>query len=83
MEIQMKAIEVEGTVDEEGQLHLDEPLTTLGPGRVRVILLSPEQEDGQEREWLSAAARNPAFDFLKDAKEDIYTFTDGKPFHHE
>ena len=83
MEIQMKAIEVEGTVDENGQLHLDEPLTVLGPGRVRVILLSPHEEDVQEREWLSAAARNPAFDFLKDAEEDIYTITDGKPFRDE
>ena len=83
MEIQMKAIEVEGTVDEQGQLHLDEPLTTFGPGRVRVILLSPDEEDVQEREWLNAASRNPAFDFLKDAEEDIYTLTDGKPFRDE
>ncbi len=79
----MKAIEVEGTVDEEGQLHLDEPLTTLGPGRVRVILLSPDEDDLQEREWFRAASRNSAFDFLKDAEEDIYTPTDGKPFRDE
>jgi hypothetical protein len=79
----LKAIEVEGTVDEEGQLHLDEPLTTLGPGRVRVILLSPDEDDLQEREWFRAASRNSAFDFLKDAEEDIYTPTDGKPFRDE
>ena len=83
MEIQMKAIEVEGTVDEEGQLHLDEPLTAFGPGRVRVILLVPDEGDMQEREWLNAASKNPAFDFLKDAEEDIYTLTDGKPFRDE
>jgi tetratricopeptide (TPR) repeat protein len=40
-------------------------------------------EDGEidEREWLRAAASNPAFDFLKDPEEDIYTLADGKPFN--
>ncbi len=37
-----------------------------------------EQDDG---EWLKAAARNPAFDFLREPIEDIYTLADGKPFH--
>lgn len=36
-----------------------------------------------EREWLHAAASNPAFDFLKDPEEDIYTLADGKPFHDQ
>jgi Uma2 family endonuclease/Flp pilus assembly protein TadD len=42
-------------------------------------------EDGEidEREWLRSAASNPAFDFLKDPEEDIYTLADGKPFHDE
>ena len=31
--------------------------------------------------WLRAAARNPAFNFLKEPHEDIYTVADGKPFH--
>jgi hypothetical protein len=26
------------------------------------------------------AAKNPAFDFLKEPEEDIYTPADGKPF---
>jgi len=77
----MKAIEVTGTVDEQGQLHLDEPLAILGPSRVRVILLLPEEGDISEKEWLRAAASNPAFDFLKDPMEDIYTVVDGKPFY--
>jgi len=41
--------------------------------------------DGQsnidEQEWLRAAAANPAFDFLKEPGEDIYTLADGEPFH--
>lgn len=34
-----------------------------------------------ESEWLRSAASNPAFDFLKDPEEDIYTLADGKPFN--
>lgn len=33
-----------------------------------------------ETEWLKAAATNPAFDFLSDPEEDIYTLANGKPF---
>lgn len=81
METPMKAIEVTGTVDEQGQLHLDELLAIVGPSRVRVILLFPEEADIHEQEWRRAAAKNPAFDFLKDPVEDIYTVADGKPFN--
>jgi len=35
----IKAIEVSGEIDEERQLHLDEPLPVSGPSRVRVIIL--------------------------------------------
>ena len=83
METLMKAIEMTGTVDEQGQLHLDEPLPMTSPARVRVILLFAEEADIEEREWLRAASTNPAFDFLKDSVEDIYTTTDGEQFHDE
>ena len=36
-----------------------------------------------EADWAKTAATSPAFDFLKDAAEDIYTATDGKPFHDQ
>ena len=81
MESAWKALEVAGTIDEQQQLHLDTPLPIAGPIRVRVIILIPEQTDIDEREWLRAAATNPAFDFLKEPEEDIYTLADGKPFH--
>lgn len=35
----------------------------------------------QELQWLKAVLGNPAFDFLLDPEEDIYTIDDGKPFH--
>ena len=79
MNVSMKAVEVTGTVDEDGQLHLDEPLSAQRAGRVRILLLFEDTKDSEE-EWLRAAAQNPAFDFLKDAAEDIYTAEDGKPF---
>ncbi|MGP8321973.1 MAG: DUF433 domain-containing protein [Methanosarcinaceae archaeon] len=45
---------------------------------VRVSHLLPEDSDISETEWLQAAATNPAFDFLKDPEEDIYTLADGE-----
>ncbi len=79
----LKAIEVSGNVDEQHELHLDAPLPITGPSRVRIIILFPEQPDIDEGEWLKAAETNPAFDFLKEAREDIYTLNDGKPFSEE
>ena len=79
----MRAIETSGTVDEQRRLSLDEPLPIVGRSRVRVIILVPENADTPEREWLKAAAANPAFDFLKEPEEDIYTLADGRPFHDQ
>ena len=78
-----KALEVTGRIDEQRQLHLDAPLPSIGPSRVRVIILFPEETDINETEWLQGATANPAFDFLKDPEEDIYTLADGKPFHDQ
>ncbi|HZY43055.1 MAG TPA: hypothetical protein VFF59_13775 [Anaerolineae bacterium] len=36
-----------------------------------------------ESEWLYAAARNPAFAFLHEPQEDIYTLDDGQPFNDD
>ncbi|HEY4688097.1 MAG TPA: hypothetical protein VIK33_02210 [Anaerolineae bacterium] len=82
MEATLTAIETTGRIDEHRQLKLDEPLPVAGPMRVRVIVLYPLADEPDEREWLRAAARNPAFESLREAAEDIYSVTDGKPFHH-
>jgi hypothetical protein len=78
-----KAIEATGTIDERGHLQLDAPILADGPRRVRVIVLLHDDQPGDvlEDEWLTAAARNPAFDFLKDPREDVYTPSDGHAFH--
>jgi len=82
MDAPLTAIELTGAIDERQQLVLDEPLPVTGPRRVRVILLYPLDEGWDEREWLRAAASNPAFADLA-APEDIYSLSDGRPFHGE
>ena len=83
MESTMTAIEMMGTIDEHQQLQLDGTVPVPGPMRVRVIVLYPLDEEWDESEWLQAAASNPAFDFLKDPEEDIYSLSDGEPFCDE
>ena len=74
-----RAVETTGTVDKEHKLVLDEPLPIAGPSRVRVIILLSEDADLDEELWLRAARSNPAFEFLTDPAEDVYTAADGKP----
>ncbi|MEK7328803.1 MAG: hypothetical protein AAB217_26465 [Chloroflexota bacterium] len=83
MEITLTAIEATATIDEHHQLKLDHPLPITGPVRVRVIVLYPLENEVDEVEWLKTAARNPAFDFLNDPEEDIYSLADGETFHDE
>jgi len=77
----IKAIETTGTIDNHHQLVLDKPIPVVDSTRVRVIILLPDEVDIDEQEWLRAAAKNPAFDFLKDPEEDIYKISDGRPFY--
>ncbi len=54
--------------------------------RVEIVLLEETEEPAEdddtrtmlEQKWLHAAASNPAFEFLADAEEDIYSLADGK-----
>ena len=50
----MKEIEVMGTVNEQGQLSLDQPLTITKNTRVRVIVLLTENEEVQDEVLESA-----------------------------
>ncbi|MBI4769240.1 MAG: hypothetical protein HY784_02200 [Chloroflexi bacterium] len=79
----MAAIETTGTVKERGLLQLDRSLPIAGPMRVRVIVLYPLPDEWDETEWLQAAARNPAFEYLHEPAEDIYSLADGEPFRDE
>ena len=79
----VKAIEITGKIDSQHKLVLDEPIPVIDPTRVKVIILVPEKSDIDEKEWIKAASTNPAFDFLKDPEEDIYTINDGEPFNDQ
>jgi len=83
MQAATQVIETIGTINAQHHLVLDETLPITGPTRVRVSHLLPEDSDISETEWLHAAAANPAFDFLKDSEEGIYTLSDGRPFYDE
>lgn len=80
----LTAIETTGTIGANRQIVLDEELPGNAPSRVRVIVLFDEEnKDFNETEWLKAASKNDAFDFLNDEAEDIYTLEDGKPLQNE
>ena len=80
----LTAIETTGTINANHQIVLDEELPSNAPSRVRVIVLFEEENiDFNETEWLKAASKNDAFDFLNDEAEDIYTLGDGKPLSDE
>lgn len=75
----MRAVEATGKIDSEGFLKLEKPLA-LKNRKVKVIILVQDEDVLDSALWLEAAAANPAFDFLNDEAEDIYTLEDGKPF---
>lgn len=74
----LTAIETTGTIELNGRIVIDETFAVNAPLQVRVIVLIPDAEEVSENEWLKAAAKNEAFDFLNEAGEDIYTLADGK-----
>ena len=53
----------------------------LKGGNVKVIILYPEEGLTEEQLRLQSVSCNPAFAFLNDKEEDIYSLTDGKPLH--
>jgi hypothetical protein len=77
MQTQMTAVEMTGTIDEHSQLHLDDKLPITGPKRVRIIVLTTVEEETSEAEWLKAASKNPAFQFLHDAGECFGSVSNG------
>jgi hypothetical protein len=78
----MKSIEINTKTDKQGHLKINYPLNKKDK-KVRVIILLDEQIDDidEEKKWLNSIQSNPAFDFLKEPSENIYTLTDGEPFN--
>lgn len=78
----LTAIETTATIGANGHLVLDEEIPASFSNKVRVIVLSSEEEFSEE-EWMRTITENPVFDFLKDPSEDIYTLEDGIPLTDE
>ena len=72
----MKAIEIKSKTNSKGHLKLDLDLKEAGKN-VKVLILI-EEDLNEEMEWLKMISKDPAFDFLKDSEEDIYSLNDGK-----
>ena len=77
----MKAIETIVKTDIEGNLHLNYS-SNMKNTNVKVILMFPEKDEGDENLWIKAIASNPAFYFLNQEPE-IYTVNDGDPVKYE
>lgn len=75
----MKAIEINTRTDKNGHLKINYPLKTR-ERNVRVIILVDEINDHVDEEelWMKSISSNPAFDFLEDTNENIYSLTDGE-----
>ena len=72
----MKALEVTAEIDSQHHLRGAVP-PDLRPGRVWVIILVPEEDEGGEA-WERGVAREWGAE-LGDVREDIYTLADGDP----
>lgn len=77
----VQTLKMTAQVDGTGQLIIEKPLLTVLNKQVKIIVLFEEETDEfDEATWLQSLSVNPAFDFLKDDAEDIYTLEDGQPF---
>ena len=78
----MKAIEINSKTDKLGYLKLDYKLDK-SESNVRILILFDEEKTEQDEEklWMSSISKNPAFDFLNEEVEDIYSVHDGEPLN--
>ncbi len=78
----MRAIEINSKTDKTGHLRIDYQLNKKDSNvRVLILLEDDISKDDDERLWLKSIAKNPAFDFLKEPVEDIYSLNDGMPLN--
>jgi hypothetical protein len=78
----MRAIEINSKTDKTGHLKINYKLNK-SDSKVRVLILIEEDssEKDEDSMWMNSISNNPAFDFLNDAAEDIYSLNDGEPFN--
>jgi len=76
----MKAIEINSKTDKFGNLKID--YLNKKDSKVRILILMDDDylNPDDERSWLQSLSKNPAFDFLNDPDENIYSLKNGEPF---
>lgn len=76
----MKAIEIKSKTDAQGNLKIRYKLNKPGQD-VRVLILVDDKESANdpENQYQKSLKSNPAFDFLSEPEEDIYSANDGEP----
>lgn len=73
----MQALELAGSIDDQGELKLEKKLMGHRQSKVKVIPLFEDDEPGKE--YFYSIANNPSFEFLNEPEEDIYSNNDGIP----
>ena len=73
----MNAVRISGQVDVQHRLSAVVP-DSIPPGPVTLLIVGRCNEDDTGEEWMSGVAREWA-DELSDARQDIYTLSDGAP----
>jgi hypothetical protein len=76
----MQALEAFGLIDNQGIIQLKYPLSVKNKKAKLIILIDEDDDDFTNLEWHKAITNNPAFDFLYDDAENIYSLTDGIVF---
>jgi hypothetical protein len=71
----MKAVEIQGEIDDQHRLHADVP-QSLGTGPVRVIVLVADEDEGGLA-WAAGVSSEWSAE-LSDPAQDIYSLSDGK-----
>jgi hypothetical protein len=72
----MKAVELQGEIDDQHRLHADVP-QSLPTGSVRVIIFMPEEDEAGPA-WAAGVSSAWSAE-LNDPAQDIYTLNDGQP----
>jgi hypothetical protein len=78
----MKAIEINSKTDHSGLLKIDYHIGK-SEKKVRILLLLEDDTYPMEEEklWMEAVSNNPAFNFLNEPEEDVYSLNDGEPIN--
>jgi hypothetical protein len=73
----MNAVRISGHVDGQHRLSAVVP-DSIAPGPVTVLIIRDSDQEDAGDAWMAGVAREWA-DELSDARQDIYTLSDGTP----